>query len=525
MARGFHAVLKTLSDHEVELLFDDALWNGSKTLKNVRVELYERDRTLGTPRGRTVDDALGTVFVDLKQGPPNKHGSPTVEISAARFEPPAIKKVHSGAFDLVVGPEKFRVAVFMDPEEWKASMPPPWAYEKRNFIELGLDISMSEKLEYSSRRVDVRPDRLRALRGPVLTIIVQPPAKNHEDKDDFSDNAEVYWTSRSDRIVRKKLDAISLDESIDIVDQEIGFDVVWFQVNIVTHGGLGGVYMPLRRGESIQGLTAVDVNSLKVRKVRQLSSNFSHVVIRGCTVGRDKQLLQALSEQFAGVRVLAPKTHILAYCGGAKNGGMKELLYRRFWAFRPGDNKNVRPSEMARLLEEQKESMPTKPTRPFDVIVSKEFNRRSEDVPLFFRRSVDLQKHVWDFPGEGSDDAIFSAEEIKENRDRITGKEAFRKFLSSKEGALFRAELTKPDHVPLKENDPLWKDLEAWTERGHWKLTHSNMKNVVVNAGAENPIHRVRGRVTVSRVIVQACELETDITDLDVTEHPEFGSS
>src|SRR5690606_15577649 len=141
MARGFHAVLKSLSDHEVELLFDDALWNGSKTLKNVRVELYERDRTLGTPRGRTVDDALGTVFVDLKQGPPNKHGSPTVEISAARFEPPGIKKVHSGAFDLVVGPEKFRVAVFMDPEEWKASMPPPWAYEKRNFIELGLDIS------------------------------------------------------------------------------------------------------------------------------------------------------------------------------------------------------------------------------------------------------------------------------------------------------------------------------------------------------------------------------------------------
>lgn len=525
MARGFHAVLKTLSDHEVELLFDDALWNGSKTLKNVRVELYERDRTLGTPRGRTVDDALGTVFVDLKQGPPNKHGSPTVEISAARFEPPAIKKVHSGAFDLVVGPEKFRVAVFMDPEEWKASMPPPWAYEKRNFIELGLDISMSEKLEYSSRRVDVRPDRLRALRGPVLTIIVKPPAKDKKDKDNFVDLAEVYWTPRSDRLVRKSQELIGLEEVIDIIDQNIGFDVTWQQVNVVTHGGLGGLFMPLRRNGSIQELTSFDVDSLRAPRPRQIDPNFSYVVVRGCTIGRDKALLQALSRKFAGVSVYAPKTHILAYRGGDRGLGVRELLYRRFWAFRPGANRNIRPSEMAHILEEQRETMPIQPTRAFDTIVSKSFDPHSKEIQLFFRKGIDVQDYAWDFPDKDQDDVVLAADEIGLNPDLLTGKAAFQAHLIAADSMTLRAELTQPDHVPLENNHPLWKDLDAWARHGHWKLDGKNLKNVVIDPKSHNPRHKVRGRVSLSRVVVEACELEGDITDLDVRELSEFGSS
>lgn len=522
MAGTFHATFKSRGDNTMELVFDDAEWGDGKTLSGVEVEIFERDRSLGLAREPSKDDALGTVKVDLEQGPPNKHGTPTVVIKAASFLPP-INPAHvkSGTFDLIAGPETFRLDVFMEPEEWPHGKPPPWAIVQRDFIELALVVSAPGKQKYSSLDKKVRPDRLGVLRGPVLTYIVKAAGAG----DAMADNAARFWEPRSDRTVRPTSGMMSLEEVLEDIDRDIGVDLVWKQVNIVTHGNLAGLLMPLKKGENVKELTQLDVRELDRRTFEMLDEKASHIVIRGCSIGRDRDLLRMLSSRLGECRVFAPKTHLIAYHHFEKGSTerTRELLYRRYWAFRPGSNENVGAKTMAKLLDAQKDTMPSKPTRPFETLVSKPFGGSSKAIPEFFRRTSDAQVHTFHFPQQGSEEIL--EHELEADPGLRDGRTKLLQLLQSKDGERHKAEITQPDHVPIVSTDAVWSDLEALKKRGHWAIEAKNLEDEVVDPGDPDPTHMIRARVILSRVKVEACELHGEITDTDVTKNPEFGSS
>src|SRR5690606_19431574 len=108
-----------------------------------------------------------------------------------------------------------------------------------------------------------------------------------------------------------------------------------------------------------------------------------------------------------------------------------------------------------------------------------------------------------------------------------TGKSAFARILAQKSrvGQMLRAELTQPDHVPLDDDDKIWQNLDEWSKQRHWRIVDKNIRNKVRDASAADPLHEVQGKVTLSRTLVEACELEGEITDQKIEGNPHFGSS
>ena len=531
MAGKFHAIFRQVAQDDqftMELIFDDAPWNDADILEKIEVTLFERDKSLGGKIELSEDDRLGVLTLDLRREKGSlPNAVPLIKITKAFFNQDHNDgRVNSGTFLLRAGSETFRISVFMEKEEWPHAEPPLWALERTHFIELGMRIEFQNKIHYNSLIKDIRCDRLPRLLGPVITIIALDKAGG----DAFGDNAENHWLPRSDVLIRPQSEMMSLEEIFAALESDSHGSGEWGQVNIVTHGNLSGLFLPLRANQEPEELTEFNVSELHVSPLKSLRKGFSHIVIRGCSIGRDIGLLNMLSKKFSGCQVHAPKSHLMAYHTDPKGLGLSstnELLYRRYWAFTPGNRKSNNRKIIAKLLNAQKTTMPLQPRLPFKKMVTKEFKPNGAGIPDFFRRKDDVQTVTLSFPEGEKDRLSFLKSELKKDPGLRNGRTHVTQFLQTKEGIKTKAGLTQPDHQPLPINDLIWKNLDAWILRGHWKLKAENIKDEVSPEDKQDPdpIHNIRAKATLSRVKVEACELHGEITDLDVNNHPEFGHS
>ena len=303
-----------------------------KTMSDVHIELWEADRLL--PDGGKEDDLLATFVVDLALA---KDGSVTVAEKDIRIEPMPADHIGLGTLKVCLetgagklGPSspdphprgRIRMAA-----HW-----PGWA-KPRATTELAITVKSDYPDETTRTTINLLEQGFLPS-GPVAAFIsLQPHDAN------LRQLAEWYWREHADlvHIAGSGFDG-SLQEITKILANS---DQVFQEVNIIAHGTEDGLtlfspdsdpkdsWIPIGWG-SFDALVVQELRPRLTSPSNALSKAHSRVVVRGCTIGRDRQLLRELSACFGGVRTYGAADQVL-YLYEPHRGRREYYLLRRYF--------------------------------------------------------------------------------------------------------------------------------------------------------------------------------------------------
>jgi hypothetical protein len=165
------------------------------------------------------------------------------------------------------------------------------------------------------------------------------------DPQDFFDAARVYWKNLGFTVVEKK----SLQEIVQTLATGLGagpkrIEGMWGEVNIVCHGNEVKMHPPITTGNRSwigshdigEAAAAID----KWPKLWHALDEDSYVVIRGCNIGHNQDLLSALKETiFQGCCPVYAPLHYLHYDNLTEKGKLAlawESLWERLYHYHDG---------------------------------------------------------------------------------------------------------------------------------------------------------------------------------------------
>lgn len=222
-------------------------------------------------------------------------------------------------------------------------------------IEIGLSvfgrIGRSERAYSTPLPVFVRhPSVSGEANRPVVTFITT--------NDAFHRAGRAYWVPRSDGV-----------RSIDNLQQILEFlsdaenlvnDLKWGQINIVAHGNENEWFVQSHRRArggralSTERLEELDGDADLATPGEDTIDQNTVLVMRGCSLGNNQRLLDAVRELFGGrLKVLAPKYYQFYEFRGNRN---RELFWEGFHYWQPGNRRPTQAQAIAGLRAEYDEA-------------------------------------------------------------------------------------------------------------------------------------------------------------------------
>lgn len=306
-------------------------------LTEVEIELWEADRDL--PDGGNTDDLLGTFIVDLSLSArgtvlvverdfyTSSKGGDEVELG--------VLEVRLDLGDGSFGPTH-RMPILAHQSEWPHRRP-GWS-RPRATTELAVTVKSGEFPDETTRAVVDLIEQGLLPGGPVAAFIcMENPASTGAVL------AREYWAEHADVVVATG--EPGFDGSLRAVAEEIKrLDKVYQEINVIAHGTEEGMMLFARAGDAEHGSDAgwhsnhalvVDRIGKLVTGSAVLSREHSRVVIRGCTVGRDRRLLRSLSASLGRVRVYGAADKVL-YLYRPPGGEPEYYVLTRYFTPVPG---------------------------------------------------------------------------------------------------------------------------------------------------------------------------------------------
>lgn len=282
----------------------------SPSMNDVEIELWEADRLL--PDGGNKNDYLATLVVDLKL---EKSGTIRVTEKELRLESKSDDQIELGVLELGVdlgggkhGPIR-RIPIYGAETEWPHSRP-GWA-KPRATTELALTVRSDYPDETTQTELSLLKTGFLPA-GPVAAFICLEP-----DQSEARSSAEEYWNEHADIIYIAG--SPDFDGSLPGIAELLESHNRLFQeVNIIGHGSEDGLMLFQREddeGNAVQEWRSHDALVVEAMGALDCGNAFdrqhSRVVVRGCTVGRDRRLLLSLSQAFDNVRVYGAADRVL----------------------------------------------------------------------------------------------------------------------------------------------------------------------------------------------------------------------
>lgn len=312
-----------------------------KTMSDVHIELWEADRLL--PDGGKEDDLLATFVVDLALA---QDGTVTVAEKDLRIEPRPDDHIELGMLEVrletgggTLGP-RHRIPIHGAESEWPHNRP-GWA-KPRATTELAITVKSDYPDETTRTTLNLLEQGFLPS-GPVAAFIcLQPHDANARGL------AERYWREHADMV---HISGSGFDGSLQQITEILAnSDHVFQEVNIIAHGTEDGVtlFSPKREADDVwvptgwSSFDALVVEELRGRLSNPssaLSKAHSRVVVRGCTIGRDRRLLRAISACFGGARTHAAADRVL-YLYEPHGGQPEYYLLRRYFTPTAGHVRN-----------------------------------------------------------------------------------------------------------------------------------------------------------------------------------------
>lgn len=169
----------------------------------------------------------------------------------------------------------------------------------------------------------------------------------------FFPNAREYWKHLRDNL-RDEMSIEAILEQIRDIPAEKRGDRPWGTVNIIAHGSPNAWYVRmLAKDEEHRDVTESDLpdDALGAVPDEAVLDSDSLVVLRGCEIGSNQPLLDAICKQFGKkARVYAP-LHEMVY--RKKGGILTEILFQK-WEFEmPGKKPFPADAELKALLKSE----------------------------------------------------------------------------------------------------------------------------------------------------------------------------